>query len=259
MATRKRLTPIQKAYQQQVKRISKELTELRKLGRPVNQLEKELRQLASKRPTSKGVQKLKKEYSKRKLEHKAGLIREGKKLITKEQYQAKREQRWEEQRIKYNERQATKRIHQQAKEAKKLGLALYHDQKLQSKDYELPEIVTSHTNQPAPEGQPPRMQDLVIDRMNNMIKDTGTNGAKILEDLLKKEIKKYGKNAVTGALEQLPKEYIEEMETVIKYEQAKDQNSKTMRKIAEAIKSEILNPSERKDIANSADAEEEYE
>ena len=103
------------------------------------------------------------------------------------------------------------------------------------------------------------MQDLVIDRMNNMIKDTGTNGAKILEDLLKKEIKKYGKNAVTGALEQLPKEYIEEMETVIKYEQAKDQNSKTMRKIAEAIKSEILNPSERKDIANSADAEEEYE
>ena len=101
MATRKRLTPIQKAYQQQVKRISKELTELRKLGRPVNQLEKELKQLASKRPTSKGVQKLKQEYSKRKLEHKAGLIREGKKLTTKEQYQAKREQRWEKQRQQY--------------------------------------------------------------------------------------------------------------------------------------------------------------
>lgn len=247
MATRKRLTPIQKAYQQQVKRISKELTELRKLGRPVNQLEKELKQLASKRPTSKGVQKLKQEYSKRKLEHKAGLIREGKKLTTKEQYQAKREQRWEKQRQQYGAKK-------QAKEERKL-------QKVKGYwDEHLPEIVTTPKPQaPATEGQPPRMQDLVIDRMNNMIKDTGTNGAKILEDLLKKEIKKYGKNAVTGALEQLPKEYIEEMETVIKYEQAKDQNSKTMRKIAEAIKSEILNPSERKDIANSADAEEEYE
>ena len=248
MATRKTLTPIQKAYQQQVKRISKELTELRKLGRPVNQLEKELRQLASKRPTSKGVQKLKEEYSKRKLEHKAGIIREGKKLITKEQYQAKREQRWEKQRQQYEAKK-------QAKEHRKL-------QKVKGYwDEHLPEIVTNPPKQtaPVPEGQPPRMQDLVIDRMNNMIKDTGTNGAKILEDLLKKEIKKYGKNAVTGALEQLPKEYIEEMETVIKYEQAKDQNSKTMRKIAEAIKSEILNPSERKDIANSADAEEVYE
>lgn len=247
MATRKRLTPIQKAYQQQVKRISKEITELRKLGRPVNQLEKELKQLASKRPTSKGVQKLKQEYSKRKLEHKAGLIREGKKLTTKEQYQAKREQRWEKQRQQYEAKK-------QAKEERKF-------QKVKGYwDEHLPEIVTTpKPPTPAPEGQPPRMQDLVIDRMNNMIKDTGTNGAKILEDLLKKEIKKYGKNAVTGALEQLPKEYIEEMETVIKYEQAKDQNSKTMRKIAEAIKSEILNPSERKDIANSADAEEEYE
>ncbi len=246
MATRKRLTPIQKAYQQQVKRISKELTELRKLGRPVNQLEKELKQLASKRPTSKGVQKLKQEYSKRKLEHKAGLIREGKKLTTKEQYQAKREQRWEKQRQQYEAKK-------QAKEQRKL-------QKVKGYwDEHLPEIVTTPKQPlPVPEGQPPRMQDLVIDRMNNMIKDTGTNGAKILEDLLKKEIKKYGKNAVTGALEQLPKEYIEEMETVIKYEQAKDQNSKTMRKIAEAIKSEILNPSERKDIANSADEEEEY-
>ena len=248
MATRKRLTPIQKAYQQQVKRISKEITELRKLGRPVNQLEKELKQLASKRPTSKGVQKLKQEYSTRKLKAKAGLINVGKKgYITREQFYQQREERWERNRQKREQQK-------QAKEERKL-------QKVKGYwDEHLPEIVTTPKPQaPAPEGQPPRMQDLVIDRMNNMIKDTGTNGAKILEDLLKKEIKKYGKNAVTGALEQLPKEYIEEMETVIKYEQAKDQNSKTMRKIAEAIKSEILNPSERKDIANSADAEEEYE
>lgn len=248
MATRKRLTPIQKAYQQQIKRISREITELRKLGRPVNQLEKELKHLESLRPTSKGVEKLKQEYSKRKLEHKAGIIREGKKRTTKEEYEAKREQRWERQRQEYK----AKREEKQQRKIKK------------TKEYwdeHLPEIVTNPPSQttPASEGQPPRMQDLVIDRMNNMIKDTGTNGAKILEDLLKKEIKKYGKNAVTGALEQLPKEYIEEMETVIKYELAKDQNSKTIRKIAEAIKSEILNPSERKDIANSADAEEEYE
>lgn len=248
MATRKRLTPIQKAYQQQVKRISKQLTELRKLGRPVNQLEKELKQLESKRPTSKGVQKLKEEYSTRKLKAKAGLINVGKKgYITREQFYKQREERWERNRQKREQQK-------QAKEERKL-------QKVKGYwDEHLPEIVTTPKSQaPAPEGQPPRMQDLVIDRMNNMIKDTGTNGAKILEDLLKKEIKKYGKNAVTGALEQLPKEYIEEMETVIKYEQAKDQNSKTMRKIAEAIKSEILNPSERKEIANSADAEEEYE
>jgi len=248
MAKRKTLTPIQRAYQQQVKRISREITELRKLGRPVNQLEKELNYLASLRPTSRGVEKLKQEYSKRKLEHKAGIIRVGKKRTTKEEYEAKREQRWERQRQEYK----AKKEEKQQRKLKK------------TKEYwdeHLPEIVTNPPKQTAPatEGQPPRMQDLVIDRMNNMIKDTGTNGAKILEDLLKKEIKKYGKNAVTGALEQLPKEYIEEMETVIKYEQAKDQNSKTMRKIAEAIKSEILNPSERKDIANSADAEEEYE
>lgn len=249
MAKRKTLTPIQRAYQQQVKRISKQITELRKMGRPVNQLEKELKQLESLRPTSRGVQKLKEEYSTRKLKAKAGLINAGKKgYITREQYLKQREERWERNRQKREQQK-------QAKEQRKVQKAKGYW------DKHLPEIVTNPPKQTAStsQGQPPRMQDLVIDRMNSMIKDTGTNGAKILEDLLKKEIKKYGKNAVTGALEQLPKEYIEEMETVIKYEQAKDQNSKTMRKIAEAIKSEILNPSERKDIANSADAEEEYE
>lgn len=250
MTKRKTLTPIQRAYQQQVKRISKELSELRKQGRPVNQLENELKELATKRPTTKGIQKLKDEYATRKLKAKAGLINVGKKgYITREQFlQQREEERWERNRQK---REQQKQAKEQRKPQKIKG---YWDE-------HLPEIVSTPPSQPAPanEGQPPRIQDLVIDRMNNMIKDTGTNGAKILEDLLKKEIKKYGKNAVTGALEQLPKEYIEEMETVIKYEQAKDQNSKTMRKIAEAIKSEILNPSERKDIANSADAEEEYE
>lgn len=255
MATRKRLTPIQKAYQQQVKRISKELTELRKLGRPVNQLEKELKQLASKRPTSKGVQKLKEEYSKRKLEHKAGLIREGKKLITKEQYQAKREQRWEEQRIKYNERQITKRIHQQAKEAKKRGLALYHNQRIQSKDYELPEVVTHQT---LPTSQPPKLSDKIFERVHQMISDTRSNGSVMLEKELSRQIKKYGRNAVEKSFEALPSHYIEQMETLIKYGDDSKQNSLTIKHIAEAIKSEILSDAERMEIANTTDSEEDY-
>lgn len=254
MATRKRLTPIQKAYQQQVKRISKELTELRKLGRPVNQLEKELRQLASKRPTSKGVQKLKEEYSKRKLEHKAGVIREGKKLTTKEQYEAKREQRWEKQRQQYEQKKQAKKQRQIQKTKN------YWDE-------HLPEIITTKTQQPATEGEPPKVADLVLDRVLGMIGDATiatpqgverSKGTQILHDMLKNEINKYGRNAVAGAMEQLPKEAIEEMETVIRYEQTKEQNSKTIRKIAEAITSEILSPSVRKEIANSADAEEEY-
>lgn len=250
MAKRKTLTPIQKAYQQQVKRISKELTELRKLGRPVNQLEKELKQLASKRPTAKGVQKLKQEYSKRKLEHKAGLIREGKKLTTKEEYQAKREQRWEQQREQYQ----AKKQQKQQKQIQK------------TKDYwdtHLPEIVTTKSQQqPQPatqeEGQPPKLSDLVYDRVKGMINDTSTAGADMLNKELNRQIEKYGLNAVTGAMEQIPKQHIEEMETLIKYGNNSEQNSQTIAKIAEAIKSEILNPTERKQIATIADEEEEY-
>lgn len=249
------MTATQKAYKQQIHRVTSTIASLRKQGVPISQLETEFLEALSARPTKASVEKLKREYSKSKIYHKAGLVRVGNKYITRQQYEEQREQRYERQRIQYAEQQATKRIHQQAKEAKKRGLALYYDQRMKSKDYELPEIVTSRSPQPS---QPPKLSDKIFERVHQMISDTRSNGSAMLEKELSRQIKKYGRTAVEKSFEALPSHYIEQMETLIKYGDDSKQNSLTIKHIAEAIKSEILSDAERMEIANTTDSEEDY-
>lgn len=249
------MTPTQRAYKQQIRRVEKTITSLRKKGIPIAQLETEFLESLTSRPTKQSVEKLKREYSTPRLYHKAGLVKVGNKYISRQQYEEQREQRYEQQRIQYAERQVTKRIHQQAKEAKKRGLALYHDKRMQSKDYELPEIVTSRTHQTS---QPPKLSDKIFERVHQMISDTRSNGSAMLEKELSRQIKKYGRTAVEKSFEALPSHYIEQMETLIKYGDDSKQNSLTIKHIAEAIKSEILSDAERMEIANTTDSEEDY-
>lgn len=259
MAKRKTLTPLQQQHQHQVKRIQKTLTDIRKQGRSTKQLEQELKAVLSKRPTTKSIQALKHEYSAQRIKAKAGLIRTSKGYISKEAYERKREERYRINEEKYSARQ------QQKTERKRQKARDYWQ-------HHLPEVLTSKSKQQQQAHQQgtenlPRLSDLVLDRVlqmigdATMISDNGVNrtrGTEMLHNELRRQIELYGRNAVAGAMEQLPTEVVAEMETLIKYGNDKEQNSATIARIAEAITSEILSPTIRKDIANYVDEGEEY-
>ena len=252
----KRLTPTQKAYKQQIQRVNRNIRELKKKGIDTSKLEKSFKEALTTRPTSKSVEKLKREWTPIRIKHEAGLRRWKGKYITKEEYQQKQEERWEKSQERYRQKQERKQI-------KETHKRLERERKAEqtAKQFLTPPAPKN------PEYNPPQETELIIDRITGMIGDativgdkgaTRTTGTAMLQSELARQIKKYGRKAVAEAMQNLPSSYVEDMETLIKYEQTAQQNSFTIRKLAEAIKSEILSPTERQEIANYTDSEEEY-
>ena len=244
----KRLTPTQRAYKQQIQRVNRNIRELKKQGFDTSKLEQEFKKALTSRPTSKSVEKVKREYSSHRIKTKAGLVQTEKGYVSRETYEQQREERWEKQREAYRQKQERKQIKQTHKR-------LERERKAE-------QTAKQFLTPPAPkntEYNPPKETELILDRMTGMIKDASqTSGLAMLQTELARQIKKYGRTAVAEAMQNLPSSYVEDMETLIKYEQSAQQNSFTIRKLAEAIKSEILSPTERQEISNYTDSEEEY-
>ena len=252
----KRLTPTQRAYKQQIQRVQRNIRELKKQGFDTSKLEQEFKKALTSRPTSKSVEKLKREYTSHRIKTKAGLVQTQKGYVSRETYEQQREERWEKQREAYKQKQERKQIKQ--------------TQKRLERERKAEQTAKQFLTPPAPknpEYNPPKETELILDRITGMIGDATiiggnqqvrTTGTAMLQSELARQIKKYGRKAVAEAMQNLPSSYVEDMETLIKYEQSAQQNSFTIRKLAEAIKSEILSPTERQEIANYTDSEEEY-
>jgi len=242
MAKRKPMTPTQKAYKQQIRRVENYINKLKEQGLPTRKLSKEFKEALTTRPTKQSVEKLRREYSAQKLIYKAGAIRTKQGIITKEQYhkQLKQQQKEKEARRKLTRRELAHR----AKEQYVIHQIEQHRKAEQTASQFMP--------------QPPKLSDKIFERLHQMITDTRSNGSAMLEKELSRQIKKYGRTAVEKSFEALPSHYIEQMETLIKYGDDSKQNSLTIKHIAEAIKSEILSDAERMEIANTTDSEEDY-
>ena len=242
MAKKKPMTPTQRAYKQQIRRVEKYINKLKEQGLPTRKLTKEFKEAITTRPTKKSIEKLKRDYSARQLINKAGAIRTKQGIITKEQYHKQLKQKKKEQEA---HRKLTRReLAQRAKE---------QYVKHQIEQHRKAEQTASQFM-----SQPPKLSDKIFERVHQMISDTRSNGSVMLEKELSRQIKKYGRTAVEKSFEALPSHYIEQMETLIKYGDDSKQNSLTIKHIAEAIKSEILSDAERMEIANTTDSEEDY-
>lgn len=248
---RKKLSSTQRAYKQQIKRINQFISRLQKEGVKTKPVEKIIKSAYVGRPTKQSVEKLKRDFSAKEIRKKAGLVQVKGGWITKKEYDRRQAQRYKQQIAEYERKQKRiekQRISQQKRQAtksrKELKQAVKENIKIQK--------------QTAQFMTPPKESELIFNRITGMINDVKSRGSNMLSNLLASQIKKYGRYAVTSALESLPTEYIESMESLIKYGDDKQQNSLTIKHIAEAIKSEILSDAERMEIANTTDSEEDY-
>lgn len=235
---RPKQTPLQKEYAKQVKRINKEVSKLRKQGVDTSKLEREIKsQIENKRATAKGVEKLKKEYTAKKILHKAGYskTKQGIKR-TSEVVSDIIQKAHEREQQKKLQREARKQARQQAKK---------------------PRTPTTRPRQQTTYS-PPREDEVIFKNLQDKINSTTSKGANILEGVLSYEIKKYGRDAVVKALAEIPKEYIERAEKVIYY--STDEKASThlhVKNLAEMIKSRILSDDETRELAEAIDEPEE--
>ena len=233
---RPKQTPLQKEYAKQVKRINKEVSKLRKQGVDTSKLEREIKsQIENKRATAKGVEKLKKEYTAKKILHKAG--------YSKTKQGIKRTSEVVSDIIqKAHEREQKKEAKKQARR----DLQKQTRQRAKKQSIGIPRTQTKY--------QPPLEGELIFDNLQKKIDATSSKGADILEYVLTHEIEKYGRDAVTKALAEIPQEYIERVEKVLHYsDDSKVATHRTVKNLAEMIKSRILEDNELKDLTEAVD------
>lgn len=233
---RPKQTPLQKEYAKQVKRINKEVSKLRKQGVDTSKLEREIKsQIENKRATAKGVEKLKKEYTAKRILHKAGYTKTKQGIKrTSEVVSDIIQKAHEREQKKEAKKQAKRDLQKQARQrAKKQSIGI-----------------------PIPKNKylPPKEGEKIMENLQKKIDSTSSKGSQILEYVLANEIKRFGRDAVVKALAELPKEYIEKAEKVLYYsDDSKVTTHRTIKNLAEMIQSRILDDNELKDLTEAVD------
>ena len=91
----------------------------------------------------------------------------------------------------------------------------------------------------------PKEVDLVLDRIKEKISNIPTKGSYFLEKELNREIKLYGETAVAEAIQNVPDEFLSEVDTLLKYEDADSESySATIKKFAEIVRGSMLDRDE---------------
>ena len=94
---------------------------------------------------------------------------------------------------------------------------------------------------------------IIYDNVTSMIKMYPGKGAQIMERELAREIKKYGKNSVMRSLAKLPKSVVNDINTVIYYEEKSAEIHHSMSRFAEVITGTLRTNEEGKLLGNAMD------
>lgn len=104
-----------------------------------------------------------------------------------------------------------------------------------------------------------REGDIIYDKIVGLIDKFSTDGKIFLEDMLKYEIKRYGKDAVVRSLAKAPQTLLDNIEAEIYYERDKSSHHKSLKALADLIKGTIETEAEAKEIGQIQDAITTYE
>lgn len=103
-------------------------------------------------------------------------------------------------------------------------------------------------------GVPPRKEDIIWYRLNDLIKQFPDKGARYLEKVLEGDIKKYGKNSVLKAISMAPDEILSAAQELAYYDyEDPSAASSAIRNLAEIIKGNIMSYDESIELANVLD------
>lgn len=101
---------------------------------------------------------------------------------------------------------------------------------------------------------PPRKEDIIWYRLNDLIKQFPDKGARYLEKVLEGDIKKYGKNSVLKAISMAPDEILSAAQELAYYDyEDPSAASSAIRNLAEIIKGNIMSYDESIELANVLD------